>query len=223
MLADLAKLKARVAKGALVDEAKIHQAIGRLKERYSRVGRYYQITYDKDAGALNWQLNQDKKNLAELLDGAYLLKTDRKDLTDDEVWKTYSLLTRVEAAFRSMKSPLAERPIFHHLKERVQTHIFLCVLAYHLLVAIEKTLRDGGLYTSWGTVREQLATHQVVTVNLPTSDGSVLSIRRATAPEPIHQQIYGLLGISADIIKPVRTLKPAIVTQAKANSSISRD
>jgi transposase len=222
MLADLGKLKARVAKGGLVDEPKIHQAIGRLKERYSRVGRYYQITYDKDAGALNWQLNQDKKKLAELLDGAYLLKTDRKDLSDDEVWKTYSLLTRVEAAFRSMKSPLAERPIFHHLKERVQTHIFLCVLAYHLLVAIEKTLRDGGLYTSWATVREQLATHQVVTVNLPTSDGNVLSIRRATAPEPIHQEIYGLLGISPDIIKPVRTLKPAIVTQARANTSISR-
>ena len=222
MLADLGKLKARVAQGGLVDEAKIHQAIGRLKERYSRVGRYYQISYDKDAGALIWQLNQDKKKLAELLDGAYLLKTDRKDLSDDEVWKTYSLLTRVEAAFRSMKSPLAERPIFHHLKERVQTHIFLCVLAYHLLVAIEKTLRDGGLYTSWGTVREQLATHQVVTVNLPTSDGNTLSIRRATAPEPIHQELYDLLGISADIIKPVRALRPFIVTQARANSSISR-
>jgi transposase len=222
MLADLDKLKARVAQGGLVDETKIHQAIGRLKERYSRVGRYYQISYDKDAGALHWQLNQDKKKLAELLDGAYLLKTDRKDLSDDEVWKTYSLLTRVEAAFRSLKSPLAERPIFHHLQKRVQTHIFLCVLAYHLLVAIEKTLRDGGLYTSWGTVREQLATHQVVTVNLPTSDGNVLSIRRATAPEPIHKELYDLLGISADIIKPVRSLKPSIVTQTRANSPTSR-
>jgi len=96
------------------------------------------------------------------------------------------------------------------------------VLAYHLLVAIEKTLRDAGLYTSWGTVREQLATHQVVTVNLPTSDGKVLSIRRATAPEPIHEELYNLLGISADIIKPVRTLKPSIVTQARANSATSR-
>ena len=104
----------------------------------------------------------------------------------------------------------------------MQTHIFLCVLAYHLLVAIEKTLRDGGLYTSWNTVREQLATHQVVTVNLPTSDGNVLSIRRATAPEPIHKELYDLLGISADIIKPVRTLKPSIVTQARANSATSR-
>jgi transposase len=223
MLADLGKLKARVAQGRLVDEAKIHEAIGRLKERYGRVGRYYQITYDAAARAIDWQQNAEKKKLAELLDGAYMLKTDRKDLSDDEVWKTYSLLTRVEAAFRSMKSPLAERPIFHHLKERVQTHIFLCVLAYHLLVAVEKTLRDAGLYTSWGTVREELATHQIVTVNLPTSDGNVLSIRRATAPEATHRNLYTLLGISSVIIKPVRTLRPTIVTQARANPSTSLD
>jgi transposase len=223
MLVDLDKLKARVAQGRLVDEAKIYEAIGRLKERYSRVARYYQITYDAKAPAIDWQQNADKKKLAELLDGAYMLKTDRKDLSDDEVWKTYSLLTRVEAAFRSMKSPLAERPIFHHLKERVQTHIFLCVLAYHLLVTIEKTLRDAGLYTSWGTVREELATHQVVTVNLPTSDGSVLSIRRATTPEATHTNLYNLLGIPSDIIKPVRTLKPTIVTQAHANHATSLD
>ena len=223
LLADLGKLKARVAQGRLVDQAKIHEAIGRLKERYGRVGRYYQITYDTKAPAIDWQQNAEKKKLAELLDGAYLLKTDRKDLSDDEVWKTYSLLTRVEAAFRSMKSPLAERPIFHHLKERVQTHIFLCVLAYHLLVAVEKTLRDAGLYTSWGTVREKLATHQVVTVNLPTSDGNVLSIRRATAPEATHKNLYNLLGIPSDIINPVRTLRPTIVTQARANPSTSLD
>jgi hypothetical protein len=57
------------------------------------------------------------------------LETDRQDLTADEIWRTYMLLTRVEAAFRAMKSPLLERPIFHHLQDRTQTHIFLCVLA----------------------------------------------------------------------------------------------
>src|SRR5436190_21543813 len=50
----------------------------------------------------------------------------------------YTLLTRMEAAFRAMKSPLMERPIFHHLQRRTETHIFLCIVAYHLLVAIEK-------------------------------------------------------------------------------------
>jgi transposase len=223
LLADLAKLKARIDEGRLVDEAKIREAIGRLKERYSRVGRYYLISYQPDTHALTWQENADRKDTAKLLDGGYLLKTDRQDLSDEEVWKTYSLLTRVEAAFRSMKSPLAERPIFHHLETRVQTHIFLCVLAYHLLVAVEKTLRDSGLYTSWGTVREQLATHQVVTVNLPTTEGNTISIRRSTTPEGEHNDIYRRLGIPAEIIKPVRTVRPSIVTQAQANVALSRD
>jgi hypothetical protein len=59
-----------------------------------------------------------------------LLRTDRQDLSEEEIWRLYILLTRVEAAFRAMKSPLMERPIFHHLQHRMPTHIFLCVLAY---------------------------------------------------------------------------------------------
>jgi transposase len=82
-------------------------------------------------------------------------------------WRTYILLSRVEAAFRAMKSPLCERPIFHHLQRRVETHIFLCVLAYHLLVCIERAFLEQGIHTSWETLRSQLSTHQVVTVRLP--------------------------------------------------------
>jgi hypothetical protein len=76
------------------------------------------------------------------LDGTYLLKTDRSDISADEAWRIYALLTRAEDAFRDMKSPLAERPIFHHLEHRVEGHIFVCLLAFHLLVAIEKTSLD---------------------------------------------------------------------------------
>jgi hypothetical protein len=143
--------------------------------------------------------------MAEKLDGGYVLKTDRQDLTAEEIWRTYMLLTRVEAAFRAMKSPLLERPIFHHLEDRTQTHIFLCILAYHLLVAIEKRFLDHGVHTSWWTLREQLSTHQVITVVLPTRDGRVLKIRKGSIPEPIHKEIYKTLGIPGNIVKPVKT------------------
>ena len=75
-----------------------------------------------------------------------------------------------------MKSPLCERPIFHHLERRVETHIFLCVLAYHLLVCIERAFLEQGIHTSWETLRRQLSTHQVVTVRLPTTDGTGLGL-----------------------------------------------
>ena len=153
--------------------------------------------------------NTELKARAERLDGTYLLRTDRQDLTDEAVWRLYMLLTRVEAAFRAMKSPLMERPIFHHLKHRVQTHIFLCVLAYHLLVAIEKRFLDQGVHTSWATLREQLATHQVVTVVLPATNGQTLRIRKSTTPEALHHDIYRTLRIPDEPMKPIKTWGPA--------------
>jgi len=202
---DLEALQTRLAQGQLKKAEKIHQAIGRLRERYPRVARYYGIDYDPEQKTLAWQEEGEKKTIAEKLDGGYVLKTDRQDLTADEIWRTYMLLTRVEAAFRAMKSPLMERPIFHQLEKRTQTHIFLCVLAYHLLVAIEKCFLDGGVHTSWWTLRQQLSTHQVVTVVLPTQEGRCLKIRTGTSPEPIHKQIYSTLKIPLEVIKPRRS------------------
>ncbi|PYV39400.1 MAG: IS1634 family transposase [Acidobacteria bacterium] len=205
LLADLRKLQERVAKGRLKKQEKIHQAIGRIKERYPRVARYHRIEYDSERKSLSSYEETEKKAIAEKLDGSYVLKTDRKDLTADEIWRTYILLTRVEDAFRDMKSPLMERPIPHHLENRTQTHIFLCVLAYHLLAAIEHRFLQQGVHTSWWTLRQELSTHQVVTVVLPTTDGRVLRIRKATVPEPPHREIYATLAIPMEVMKPVKT------------------
>jgi Transposase DDE domain len=204
-LTALGRLQARVAHGRLRDARKIQEAIGRLKERYPRVARYYTLSYDAATRAVTWSEHAEAKAAASALDGTYLLKTDRQDLTDAEIWSLYTLLTRVEAAFRAMKSPLMERPICHHLERRVQTHIFLCVLAYHLLVAIEKRCLDQGRHTSWATLREQLSTHQVSTVVLPAIDGRILRLRKASTPDDIHREIYRVLQIPHEIMKPVKT------------------
>jgi len=205
LMVDLERLKMRVEKGRLKNPEKIQQAIGRLKERYPRVARYYRIEYDAEGRTLSWQEELEKKAIAVKLDGSYVLKTDRHDLTADEIWRTYILLTRVESAFRSMKSPLMERPIFHHLKNRTQTHIFLCVLAYHLLVAIEKKFLDQGIHTSWWTLRQALSTHQVATVVLPTQNGMVLRIRKGSTPDLQHRNIYRVLQIPSEVMRPVKT------------------
>ena len=205
LLVDIDKLSQRIANRKLVKPAKINQAIGRLKERYPRVARYYKLAYDPTAATLVADFDADKHAKAERLDGCYLLKTSRKDLSGDELWRIYVLLTRAENAFRDMKSPLAERPIFHQLEQRVEAHIFLCVLAYHLLVSIEQTLLDQGIHTSWATVRDTLKTHQVCTIVLPTNTGSCLRIRKAAAPEPDVNEIYQRLAVPAHIITPQHT------------------
>jgi len=219
LLADLAALQARIAHGRLQQPDAIHEAIGRLRERYPRVARYYRIAYDPAQRHLAWEEDREKKAAAETLDGSYVLKTDRQELAAEEIWRTYILLTRVEAAFRAMKSPLLERPIFHQLEHRVQTHIVLCVLAYHLLVAIEKRFLDKGIHTSWWTLRQELSTHQVVTVVLPTPTGKVLKIRKGTTPEPPHREIYTTLQIPHEVMKPVKTWHDpsTIVTEHRRN------
>ncbi len=107
-LADVEKLRQRIAKGRLVREVAIGEAIGRLKERYPRVARYHLLSYDAAGRQLRHEPDEAKKAKAERLDGGYLLRTDRQDLSGPEAWLLYITLSRAEAAFRAMKSPLAE-------------------------------------------------------------------------------------------------------------------
>ena len=215
LLADVRKLQKRVAKGHLKRTEKIHQAIGRLKERYPRVARYHRVEYNSESKQLSSYEEVEKKAIAEKLDGTYVMKTDRKDLTPDEIWRMYILLTRVEDAFRDIKSPLMERPIFHHLQNRTQTHIFLCVLAYHLLAAIEYRFLQHGVHTSWWTLRQELSTHQVVTVVLPTTDGRVLRLRKATVPERTHREIYSILSIPLEVMPPAKIWHGGVAEASK--------
>jgi transposase len=203
-LADTEKLAKRITQGRVQSTSKIYEAIGRLKERYPRVARYYELAYDEQQCQFSCLEDLQRKQKAESLDGSYLLKSSRDDLSAEEIWRTYILLSRVEAAFRAIKSPLRERPIFHHLERRVETHIFLCVLAYHLLVCIERAFLDEGIHTSWETLRSQLSTHQVVTVRLPTTNGRTLTVRRDTRPEQIHRDIYRVLRMPERILSPIK-------------------
>jgi transposase len=204
-LKDVARLQARIGNGRLKKEIKIGEAIGRLKERYPRVSRYHSLTFDAKTRQLKHEPDEQKREVAANLDGSYLLRSDRQELSADEGWRIYASLTRAENAFRCMKSPLCERPIFHHLEHRVESHIFLCVLAYHLLVAIETTLLRQNIHTSWATVRDLLATHQIATIVLPTDQNGVLRIRRSATPEPDHKVLYEALGVPTEIIRPVKT------------------
>lgn len=159
--------------------------------------------------------NIERKELAMELDGSYIIRTDRNDLGDLEIWQTYMMLTRVESAFRDMKTPLMERPIFHQIDRRVQTHIFVCILAYHILALVEKLFRDKGFSMSWETISKNLRTHQMVTVVMPrTNSDKVLRLRRATTPEKQHQEIYQVLGIPYEPVPPVRSWSTADVANS---------
>ena len=137
------------------------------------------------------------------MDGNYLLKTNRKDLTEDEIWSMYVMLTRIENNFRDLKSYLGLRPNYHQIEKRVNGHIFISILAYHLLHSIEFTLRQAGDCSRWVTIKRLVSTHNYSTIQLPTTNGTVINVRKPGMPEGVQIEIYRKLGVDFENM-PVR-------------------
>lgn len=165
----------------------------KLQKKYPDAFSEVEITVTKPE--LTWHIEGEKSGKLSGLDGNYLLKTNRTDLAKAEIWDTYILLTRVEKAFRNLKSDLALRPNYHHLEHRVDSHVFISILAYHLLHSIEYILRSKGITTSWTRINRMMRTHVYATVIMPTKAGPVVHSRSPSIPEANHKEIYDKLGI----------------------------
>jgi transposase len=201
--AALGKLADQV-ESSKIDRQKAQEAIGRLRQRYQRASRFFSTEVVEQDGALQllWRVDQSKLQQAEILDGVYILKTDRTDLDQGRLWSLYMMLSRVESSFRYLKTSLGIRPIFHQLQQRADGHIFISILAYHLLHAIEQKLLAHGDHRSWPTINEELSTHRALTVELEDADQRMHHIRLATKPTEKQKKIYATLGLAT---KPLPT------------------
>ncbi len=94
------------------------------------------------------------------------------------------------------------RPVFHHNKDCVRGHLFISVLAYHIVHSIRFQIKASEIDLSWASLRRHLRTQQCVTVELKRADGRTIHVRRATRPEPRQQVIYDALGMSGRPVKP---------------------
>jgi len=258
-LKKIAKNINRTRKNGYVE---IERGIGRLKERYSAVTKYYDINHStwnfsytvcKEAPErltkslkglelkaenneitfnalrkkldsiiekytskvvqiqltkpeLTWSTIDEKQGYERSMDGNYLLKTNRTDLKGDEIWKLYTILTRIEDAFRDLKSYLGLRPNYHLIEDRVEGHIFISILAYHLLHSIEYTLRAKNDRSRWCTVKRLVTTHTYSTIQLPTTNGTVINLRKPGIPEGIHLELYKKLEVDLSRLPIMRNL-----------------
>lgn len=112
--------------------AMVNRALGRLTSRTTRASKFYEIVYEHDVRELTWRRRDDAWEQARDLHGCYHLRSSL-DLTDEQLWHIYMTLTRVEDSFRMMKSHLGLRPFRHHTGTRCRGHIWITILAYHLL------------------------------------------------------------------------------------------
>jgi transposase len=202
---DILKLQGSIRAGNIKNKEKIQRKIGRLDERYSGFSKRFDITLipeTENADRIHdltfkrkpvFNIPEENENP---LWGAYVMETPHTDLEAEQIWKLYMTLTQVEAAFRSLKTDLGTRPIFHQSAERTEAHLFISVLAYSVLACIEHRLRQAGDHRQWRTVREQMTTHRRDTIILTDDRGNIHHIRQTGAPEPVHLDIYRKLGIT---------------------------
>src|SRR5450631_4471793 len=196
----LLKLQAGLSKPrGTKDLARIMERLGRAKQRYSRAAQHYQVEVSKDDSgtqvrAITWT-KRVKPGSAAAHPGVYCLRTTLVELDNATLWRTYTMLTNLESVFRSLKTDLGLRPVFHQIDRRVEGHLFITVLAYHFVHTMRLQLKAQGIDDSWETLRETLATQQRVTATLQRRDGRAVHVRKATRPEPYHQKISKILAL----------------------------
>ena len=179
---------------------KIWQRIGRLKEKSRGVAQHYDIdvTSSEDgtqALAINWR-RQPVNGSMLTHPGVYCLRSNQTDWDEETLWRTYITLTDLEAVFRSLKSELGLRPIYHHKALRTEGHLFITVIAYQLVQVIRRRLRQHGQRESWTLLRRILNGQQRITATFRRADDCALHVRKATVAEPPQREIYQALGIS---------------------------
>jgi hypothetical protein len=200
-LAGLEKLHARLQKGQLTDGDKVQRALGKLQARAMRVQRFYQVELKDPAhlqAGLVWQRKDDLRAQDEQLLGCYVLRTDRPELSAQQLWETYILLSRAEDGFVALKGDLGLRPNYHQLEGRVDAHIFLTVLAYQLLRFITYSLEQKGVHRDWPILRRVLQTHCYTTVSLPTTSRQ-RKMRRVKVQPPTPLPELGIHSSSSSV------------------------
>jgi transposase len=215
----LEKLRAGLSrKGTVKKYDKVLLRIGRLKQRYARAASHYEVSVQQDpetgyATDLQWRATDSPQGTHP---GVYCLRTDQAQWNEKTLWETYTMLTDLEAVFRTLKSELGLRPIFHHKTERTSAHLFISVLAYHLVHTIRHQLKACGITLSWEGLRRQLDGQDRVTVSMRCPDGEQIFVRKSTRAEPRQSVIYHALGISSS---PGITEKTVVPSQVGDKSS----
>ncbi len=188
---------------------KVVEKIGRLKQQFSKAARLYSVQVEKDdktgnAKTIPWQRKPAPKT-TDTYPGVYCLRTSQGDWDESTLWDTYTMLTDLEAVFRSLKSELGLRPVYHQIAQRVSGHLFICVLACHLVHCIRLRLKQGCVHDSWTTLRNVLLPHDRATVSMQCKDGSTIHVRKSVEPDPEQKKIYAILGVQCYPGKSVKT------------------
>jgi transposase len=205
-------LEKAIATGRLKDRNKMERRLGKIQARHPQVNDLYDLALRDTVEGIRlfWQVKEDRRSWRESREGAYLLRTNLKAETAEELWSKYMQLTEAEASFRALKSELSVRPLFHQLESRVKAHVMVAFLGYALWVTLKHLLKRRPVIapkpTASGVDNVQpmspmraialLSTLQSADIVLPTTDGREIRLRRITEPTTEQKSLLRQLGIS---------------------------
>jgi hypothetical protein len=207
------------------DRGKIERRIGALLGKNSRAAKAFEVELiedpDRPAGLrLRYRSVTKWRDWAAVSEGCYLLRTNLSGKTPEELWKTYIQLTDVEEVFRTEKTELAIRPIFHQLERRVQAHVLFSFLAYAMWKTLQTWMERSGLGRGARTVIEEFARVKAADVVLPTTGGRDVRLTCVTRPDKAQAAVIERLGLDL----PERLGRPLWVpVPAEADPACSLD
>lgn len=182
----------------------IIERIGRLKEKHKKISGCYEINViasedGKTVTTIEWKVIDEK--ISDKLTGIYFLRTNILTLGAKELWQLYNSLRSIEDAFRFMKSSLGLRPVYHQKEHRVDGHLWITIMAYHLIQQCLYQLKKQGINYHWKTIRKIMMGRVRVTVQAKTKEGKTFYHRSSTKAEGEQKEIYKALGLSSSILR----------------------
>ena len=180
---------------------KLVERIGKLKAKSRGTSQHYEVTLatnedGKTVSAITW-LKLPVAGTMTTHPGVYCLRSNELTWDEEQLWRTYTLLTDLESVFRSLKSELGLRPVFHSKEDRCDGHLFITVLAYQCVQVLRLQLNKAGIHQSWSGLRSTLSIQRRVTASMRRKDGRTVHVRKSTVAEPALASIYKALGITA--------------------------
>ena len=157
--------------------------LGSAQSKVPAAWRLVHVKVAKNGASFTYALNRNKLKVTRRREGRYLLRTNLTETDPVKLWNYYLQLGQVEEAFRTLKSDLAIRPIFHQDQSRIEAHVFVAFLAYCLYVTLGRQLKALAPGLTARNALEKFAAVQMVDVRIPTTDGREVLLTRYTQPE----------------------------------------
>jgi len=179
---------------------KVWETIGRAKEKYKRISSQYALSL-KDDGKnitdLSWQKNASKTQ-TDKSKGIYFIRTNCDIKSEEKLWKIYNNIREVESTFRCLKTDLNLRPVYHQKEERIESHIFLCLLAYQLVNTIRYQLKTQGIRHDWTNILRIMNNHRMQDIVLESKTKNI-KVRKPSEPNEFVNKIYTATKTKANV------------------------